>query len=317
MEGQTYAKGEMVDFVADAAYSDGDIIQVPDGRAGVVRGAVASGATGSAEVTRGLIITVPKTTSMVMLISSELFWDHSANKAHLLHGGDRDFFLGTCQKDETSAATTVRVALNVKPVYVVSLADGFATIPIQTAGFPVVHGAGEGVNLQLQAANEAQKVDALSHRSITVTGLAECIGHALICINDNGGATAADTSIGFANATHATDADSITESIFAHYDGNDLKINLESDDGTTEVAATDSTIAFVEGTPHLVQWDFRNLSDIQVYIDGVNALPSSVFKLNAATGPIKALAHMEKTSSTDTYRASVLRLGLTAAQNMV
>lgn len=317
MEAQTYAKGEMIDFTADAAYSDGDIIQMPDGRAGVVRGDVASGDTGSAEVTEGLLVTVPKTLTMVMLPGSELFWDHSANKAHLLHGGDRDFFLGTCQKDAASAATTVRVALNKRPVYAVSIADGFATIPIQTAGFPVVHGAGEGVNLQLQAANEAQKVDALSHRSITVTGLAECIGHALICVNDNGGATAADTNIGFANGTHATDADSITESIFVHLDGNDLNINLESDDGTTEVAATDSTIDFVEGTPFLVQWDFRNLSDIQTYVNGVLALTSSVFKLNAATGPIKALAHMEKTSSTDTYRCSVLRLGLAAAQNML
>lgn len=317
MEGQTYAPGDMVDFTADAAYSDGDIIQVPDGRAGVVRGAVASGSNGSAEVTEGLIVTVPKTTSMVMLISSELFWDHSANKAHLLHGGDRDFFLGTCQKDETSSATTVRVALNKRPRYAVSLADGFATIPIQTAGFPVVHGAGEGVNLQLQAANEAQKIDALSIRSITVAGLAECIGHALICVNDNGGATAADTNIGFANGTHATDADSITEAAFVHLDGNDLNISLASRDGTTTVAITDSTIDFVEGTPFLVQWDFRNLADIQTYVNGVLALPSSVFKLDAAAGPIKALAHMEKTSSTDTYRTSVVRLGLTAAQNML
>jgi hypothetical protein len=46
--------------------------------------------------------------------------------------------------------------------------------------------------------------------------------------------------------------------------------------------------------------DMRNPADIQLYVDGVNVLPSSVFKLDAATGPIGLLAHVEKTSGTAT-----------------
>jgi predicted RecA/RadA family phage recombinase len=308
-------EGESINWTTDAAYVAGDVVQLPDGRAGVVSVDAASGTVVGVYV-RG-VFKVAKTTSMVMLIGSHVYWDHSANKAHLLYVNDRDFELGTVQADAASADTVCYVNLNARPVYNAALSHGYASIPIQTAGFPSVGGGGSGmVNLILQAANEAQKVDALGHRSVSVTGLAESIVDAYICVNDNGGATAADASIGIANGTHATDFDSVTESLLAHFDGNDLKINLESDDGTTEVAATDSTIAFVEGTPFLVQWDCRNLSDIQVYINGVNALPASVFKLNAATGPMKPVAHLEKTAATDVYNISAA-VGIRSAQNMV
>lgn len=314
-EALTYASGDIIEVTADAAYSDGDVIQVRDGRAGIVRGDYASGALMSVEVTEGLIVTVAKTASMVVLPGSRMFWDHSANKAHILHRNDRDFFLGTAIEDVASATTTMKVALNKHPTYAVSLASGFVSVPINTAGFPFVHGTGEGVNLGFSATAEAQKVDALTHRGFAggSTG-AEAIFHALICVNTNGDASAVDINIGLANGTHATDADSITESMFCHIDGNSANINLESDDGTTEVAATDSTVDFTAGTPFLVQFDLRDLTDIQAYIDGVNVLPSSVFKLNAATGPLKVLAHMEKTSDDSPGNVSVLYAGVTTAQ---
>jgi hypothetical protein len=53
-----------------------------------------------------------------------------------------------------------------------------------------------------------------------------------------------------------------------------------------------------------------------VYINGVNALPASVFKLNAATGPMKPVAHLEKTAATDVYNISAA-VGIRSAQNMV
>lgn len=316
-EAVTSQCGEHLTWTADGTYTKGDVIQVPDGRAGVILDDCTVGLSVGVDVTRGAIYTVAKTTSMVMLIGSRLFWDHSANKAHLLYVNDRDFFLGVAVDDGTSAGTTIRVALNVEPVYNAALSHGYASIPIQTAGFPSVGGGGSGmVNLILQAANEAQKVDALGLRAVSVGGLAESIVDCLICVNDNGGATAADASIGIANGTHATDFDSVTESLLVHLDGNDLNINLESDDGTTEVAATDTTIDFVEGTPFLVQFDCRNMSDIQCYVNGVLALTASVFKLNAATGPLKPVAHLEKTAATDVYNFSAA-VGIRSAQNMV
>ena len=316
-EASTVQCGEVINWIADGTYNKGDVIQVPDGRAGIVLQDVTSGNVVAVDVTRGAIYEVAKTTSMVILIGSRLFWDHSANKAHLLYVNDRDFAIGCAQNEDlVGTATTIKVALNVEPVYNASLAHGYASIPIQTAGFPSIGGGGSGmVNLILQAANEAQKVDALGHRAVSAAGLAESIVDMLICVNDNGGATAADANIGISNGTHATDFDSVTQFIGVHLDGNDLKINLASRDGTsTPVAATDTTIAFAEGTPFLVQLDLRNLADVQCYVNGVLALPSSVFDIDAA-GALKPVAHLEKTAATDIYNFSAA-VGIRSAQNM-
>lgn len=303
--------GELIDWTSDAAYSAGDVIQLRDGRAGVVSVDCASGAIVGVWVSG--VFTCAKTTSMVVLIGSRLFWDHSANKAHLLHRNDRDFFLGSAQEDATSAATTVKVALNVKPNYTIGLDSGFVSVPVVTAGINhQIIGMKEGVQLSLDATAEAQKLDALSCRGMTPAAIG--IVDALICVNDGGSTANLDVSIGLANATHATDADSIVESLFVHLDGNNTNINLESDDNTTEVAATDTTVDYTAGTPFLVQFDLRNTSDIQAYIDGVNVLPNSVFKLNAATGPLKCLAHVEKTSNNTLGSVTVLSLGARTAQ---
>lgn len=297
--------GDSVDYTPTAAVVAGQIVQLPDGRAGFAHTAIAAGALGSVQVEG--IVEAEKTTSMVVLNGSELFWDASANKAHLLHRNDADFPIGCAIEDEASAATTVKVDLNRKQAFTATLGNGFVGVPINTAGFPFIDGVGDGVNLGFSATAEAQKVDALSHRGFAVG--TKCIVEALVCVNTNGDASAVDINVGLANATHATDADSITESLFLHIDGASTNIALESDDGTTEVAATDTTVDFTAGTPFLVQWDIRDNTDIQVYVDGVNVLPSSVFKLNAATGPLKLLAHMEKTSDDSPGNVSVLKLG--------
>lgn len=321
--------GEMIDWIADAAYSSGDVIQLRDGRAGVVSVDVASGATVGVYVCG--IFEMAKTASMVVLMGSRLFWDHSANKVHLLHRNDRDFYVGCAQGGgathitsatsagvsgptiaATGAGTTVRVALNVKAANELSLASGFASVPVYTAGINIgTFGAGEGVNLIKDATNEAQKVDALSFRGFSPSALP--IVDALICVNSDSNA-ASDTNIGLASGTHATDADSIAESLFIHLDGGSTNILAESDDGTTEVAATDTTVDYTAGTPFLAQWDCSNSADIQLYIDGVNVLPSSVFKLNAATGPLKLLAYSEKTGTATAGNVSVLSLVARPAQ---
>ncbi len=291
-EATTSSEGCIVQYTVTAAVVAGQVIQLPDGRAGIAVDGYAAGQVGHFHV-KG-IFTVTKTTTMVMLPGSELFWDASADKAHLLFGNDKDFYLGVCHSDALSADTTVKVALNQKPAPTISFADGFASIPINTAGFPMISGAGDSVNMSFSATAEAQKVDALSLRGIAPS--AKGVVHMLICVTTNSDNAAGDMNFGLANATHATDADSITESLFIHMDGASLNINAESDDGTTEVASTDTTVDAVAGTPFLAQWDLRDNTDIQLYIDGVNVLGASVFKLNAATGPMKLLAHMEKTA---------------------
>jgi predicted RecA/RadA family phage recombinase len=302
--------GVSVDYTPTAAMTAGEVRQLPDGRACFAPTAIAAGKLGA--VTVEGVVEVAKTDSMVMLAGSRVFWDHSANKAHLLQVNDEDFYLGIVQEAAASAGTTVKVALNADPRYTISLGDGFASAPVSTAGWPHIIGHAEGVSLIFDLTAEAQKLDALSLRGVdpACNGIAE----ALICINTNGDDAAFDLNVGLANGTHADDADDIAESLFVHIDGASLKINLESDDGTTEVDATDSTVEAVVGTPFLVQWDLADNTDIQVYINGVNVLPASVFKLDAATGPMKLLAHMEKSSNDSPGNVTVMRLGFRASE---
>ena len=300
--------GNSIDWTPTAAVTAGEILQISDGRAGFAPTAIGAGIQGAVQVTG--LATVAKTATMVMLKGSRVWWDHSANAAHLLQVNDKDFFLGTVQEDAASAATTVIVSLNSKPPYTVSLGDGFISVPVLTAAKnQAIIGHREGVSLIIDATAEAQKVDALSIRGVAVD--TPCIAEALICVNDNGGA-ALDVNIGLASATDATSADTIAESLFCHIDGNDLNIFLESDDGSTEVAADDSLADYVVGTPFLVQWDLRDWADVQVYINGVNYLPAVVFDIEAATGPLKCLAHMEKTLDASLGNVTVMRLGIRA-----
>ena len=108
----------------------------------------------------------------------------------------------------------------------------------------------------------------------------------------------ADINVGVANATHASDGDAITESCFIHLDSSgSTNILAESDDGTVEVNATDTTADWAAGTAFHFAFDGRDESDIQLYINGVNKLPATVFDLSAGTGPLKALFHFEKSAN--------------------
>ncbi len=312
VEALNYAEGEAIDWTPTAAVSAGEVIRLPDGRAGYAPTEIAAGDLGAVQVC-GIAI-VAKTASMVMLKGSKVYWDHSASAASLLFGANTaDIFLGTVLETAASAATTVKVLLNREPKYTLALEDGFSSIPIPSiTANPQGHmfAVGNGVNAVFDTAAEAQKWDALSTRGVAVG--TKGILQALVCINTNGDDAAFDLNIGMASGTHATDAGAIAESLFVHVNGNDANIYLESDDGTTEVAETDSTVDFTAGTPFLVQWDLTDNTDIQVYINGVNVLPSSVFNIAAATGPLKLLFHMEKTANDSPANVTVQDLGFIA-----
>ena len=299
--------GVSVDYTPVVAVTAGEVRQLPDGRAGFAPTAIAAAKLGALTVSG--IVEVEKTATMVMLRGSKVYWDASANKAHLLQVNDKDFFLGTVQEAAASAATTVKVAINQQPSYTITLGDGFWNVPVVTAGLMTYAiGHDEGVSLVLDVTAEAQKQDALSNRGIAV--LTPCLVESLICINLNGDAGALDFNCGLANASVADDADSITEALFIHIDGASLNILAESDDGATEVAATDTTVDAVVGTPFLAQWDLSDWEDPQLYINGVNVLPASVFDISGATGPMKLLAHLEKSADATPGNFTVARLSV-------
>jgi hypothetical protein len=141
---------------------------------------------------------------------------------------------------------------------------------------------------------EAQKLDILSKYGWILA--ANAIVEGGFTVVDDGSGAAIDFNIGFGSATHASDADAIATSCFLHLDGNDLNLFAESDDGTTEVAATDTTVNIVLGTPVHFVMDARDPADVQIYVNGVLQLTASVFNINANTATLFLLAHLEKSS---------------------
>lgn len=294
----TYLKdSSTVNIVLTAAVTGGDVIQLPDGRAGVVLGLSganhAIGDTVACQVSG--LHTVAKTASVVLLDGGRAWFDHSANSATYAKANDRDFFLGTIRGDAASAATTVVVDLNVQPCWAIDLLrDPFDSVVVKTAGTPALRYLGGAFSLEFSATAEAQKIDAFSKDKIAAG--VPFIADFAIEVVDGGDAAAMDFNIGVANETHASDADTIAESVFAHLDGASANINCESDDGTTQVAATDSTVDYTAGTRFHFTIDGRDDTNVKLYLNGARVLSGSTFKLDAASGPIGLLAHLEKSS---------------------
>lgn len=286
--------------VPTGGLSAGQIIQLPDGRAGYVEGleALAAGDRASIRV-KGQVI-VPKTASVVLLDGQDVMWDHSANTATFdMPLDDKDFHLGVTVGDVEGADTEFVVDLNVKAKGIIELNEsGFATAVVKTAGDPYARMQGGAWAAGFSATAEAQKMDLLSKRSFPLAS--NWVLEGILEIVETCDADVGDLSLGVANATHASDADAITESVFFHFDlGADLNIDAESDDGTTEVGATDTTIDFAVGTPQHFMLDGRDPSNVKLYINGIERLAATanLGNIAVATGPLKALCHLEKSAN--------------------
>lgn len=288
-------------ITAPAALASGQVLLLPDGRAGYVLGlnAVASGAKCAIQTVGQ--VTIAKTASIVILDGGMVMWDHSANSATIPVMGTAsqlDFYVGRAVGDAASAATSMLVELNASKTsaYINLTSDAFDSVHVRTAGLTDHGMRGGSYECACSLTAEAQKFDLLSVKSFGLTS--NWIFEALVEVVANADADVGDLNVGVANDTHASDCDSITESMFAHFDmGADLNLDAESDDGTTEVAATDTTVDWAVGTPVHIAIDGRTPSDCQLYINGVNRLPASVFTFAAATGPLKALFHLEKSAN--------------------
>ena len=308
------ANANTLDVAAPAAVVAGThpVFQAPDGRAGVTAKSLATASGDPLALQTAGQFTVAKTTSVVILDGAPLWLDRSANTATPLQAvAGADFYLGVAVGDAASADTTVVADLNVQPAYTIDiLRDPMDEVLVGDATLKV-HG-GTAV-LALIATSEAEKADMLSKHSIPVLESGDVIPFIVEGRMAGYGASdnTVDINVGIANATHATNAETITEAVFLHLDEvADLNIFVHSDDGTTEVALTDTTINYVEDTYFDFALDCRDLDDIQIYINGVLILPDTVFALADATGPIKLLAHIEKTTGTATGEVRVSKLAV-------
>ena len=284
-----------------AAAAAGEIYQMPDGFAGVLAGAAAPVAGDKRTFEDGCdIYTLTKSTGHVILDGDEAWWDHSANAiiSKPAEPGDRDFCAGTIHGgDAASGDTTCKVALNRKARHIITLqGHGFRHVPVLTAGTPELKMVGGSARAAFSATAEAQKLDLLSHRSFAIGS--NWILDAIVEVVTDCDADVGDLNIGVASGTHASDANSIAESCFVHLDlGADNDIDAESDDGTNEVAATDTTINWADDTPFRLVIDGRDPSDIQIYINGALVLSGTTFNISDGSGPLRARFHLEKSSN--------------------
>lgn len=307
------ANANALDVTAPEALDAGEILQLPDGRAGVTAGLAGVSSGDPATMITSGQFTVTKTSGVVILDGGKVYWDRSANAATPLQaatGGD--FLLGVAVGDAASTDTTVVVDLNKEPRYTIDMKrDPGLSVPVLTAGTPYLFNRGASLVAGFSATAEAQKLDWLSVHSVPVT--IPMILEAIFAVNVTADADVADLSIGLANGTHASDADSITESVLFHADlGADLNLDAESDDGTTEVAATDTTVDLVAFTPVEVWIDARDLTNCKFYVNGVEVLAATanLGDIQLATGPLKALFHLEKTANDSLAEVQVSHLAI-------
>lgn len=296
-------------YQADGTVTPYEVRQGPTGLAEVFDAATAV-TSGNYPLysTRGQF-KIAKTSGVVILKGGRVYWDHSANTATYKKVNDRDFYLGRAAEDAGGSGASVEVLLNEDPPYDLDLLrDPYVTAPIGTqalGGFLPPQRNGGSLRFALSATNEAQKVDAISKDGFSKD--ANAIIELIVNVVANGAAGAQDVSIGIADDTHATDADSIVNSAFIHLNGGDLNIYAESDDGLTEVVATDTTIDYAVGTPFHVWLDMRNPADVQFYVNAALVLDSATFNVNGSSPTWKLLVHTEKTATADTFSFDIDR----------
>lgn len=312
------ANANAYDITAPAALASGQVLQLPDGRAAVKAGLAAAASGDSATLQTAGQFTVAKTSGVVILDGGEVMWDHSENSATIpLYGTSKDFYLGRAVGDAASADTTMVVELNAPKdsAYITLQNDSFASALVNTAGTLFAGMAGGGYSVQFSATAEAQKADLLSDKAFAKDS--NWIFEAVVNVITAADADVVDVSIGVANATHASDADSITESAFFHLDSNgSTNILAESDDGTTEVAATDTTVDWTAGTAFHLMLDGRDSENVKYYVNGAEVLAATanLGDIDDATGPLKALFHVEKTANDSLFsiRVNKMEVRLTA-----
>ena len=302
--------GNEVHVTAGAAVAVGEVWQLKDGRAAAYKDtAAATLGTRTKWSTEGQY-TLTKATGVVLLDGGRAYWDHSANNVTYRKVNDRDFYLGRVVGDAASGDTSVAVNLNVDPPYDIDVSrDPCLSV---LAGTPAAGGFGYPVRrggcfvLELTSTNEAQKVDLLSRDGFDLAANA-IVEFAFVVENDGSNATQ-DFTIGVASGTHATDFQSVTSFVAVSTVGNSTNINVQSDDNVTDVAPTDSTADYTEGTAvanRVECWlDFRAPADVQVYVNGALVLSGSTFTAGTS-GTHYLIAHLEKTSSTDVYKVAV------------
>lgn len=294
---------------APAALASGDLIQLPDGRAAVMQGLKTCATGDDISVATEGIYSVTKSTGIVLLAGQRVFFSRATNAATFNRYASRAFYAGVVTKDAASADTTVEIDLNAIPPAVADLNTGRWDTALVNAATHTRQASGNVRVFDLIATNEAEKSDALGALGVRVDE--GPIFEATVAIFDIGATNSVDINFGLATGTNATDFDSTTAHAAFHLDGNALTILAQSKDGVNNVAATSTTVSAVDDTYAFYQIDARNPASVKFYINGVQVLPATTFRLDGvSTSQVFPIVHLEKTSSTTTCQVRVEDLRL-------
>lgn len=311
---------EPLRLTAAAAVAAAELRQLANGRPGYYRGNYGISSGNSASFWTAGQATCVKPAGVVFLDGGPAYWDRSERKVTYKAVGDRDFPIGSFVGDAASADETCSVNFDILPSYLIdSRVDSFHSIPIGTHvaggfGYPVRLGGSHLLTLDTQ--NQAQKIDLFSIAKFSLAS--NPIVEFAIRVLDNGTGATPLFHCGVAPATHATDIDAVSEIVLLQVTGNDTNNYLQSDDGTTEITATDTTTDYTEGYESSVQetwWmDFRDPADVQIYRNGVLQLPSTVFDVSDISSELRLIAHLVKTASTSPAQVAVDYLRVRTAE---
>ena len=290
-----------VQFTAAAALASGQLCTLPDGRVGVIAGlkAVESGDPAAAR-TNG-VHTVAKASGVAMLAGQRAFFVPASNVVSYEAAGR--IYAGIVTKDATMAQTTVDVDLNAYHRPQIDFPDGrqntWDTTAILGLGTVITFDAPPYAILAFDAVAEAAKAVLLAGQSIALASKPRM--EASLAVYGIGDNAALDINVGLASGSHDTDFETVAEFVAIHFDSPGLSILAHSDDGTTDVAAVDSTLDAVDDTFFHLMIDASDLSACKVYIHGVRILDGTTgadttLTLAAATGPLFPIVHLEKTS---------------------
>jgi hypothetical protein len=294
MPDATFAReAQTAQVTVENAANANELREGPAGRAEYLQGSSAAIAGQNYNYKDIDKIVITKPTGMSFLNGGRVWWDRTNRRAHFKRSGNRDSYLGTSVGDAAADATSMTVDLNKQPYYHIDLLNPDWT-KANTDGLGVTELRGGAVQLAFDAVAEVAMASIIGTIPFDVAG--NPILEGKIIIVDNGDNAALDVDFGLASGSHGADFETIAEFVAFHIDGNTLDIKAHSDDTATDVTIVDTTLNFVEGTAFEFWIDCRDRDNCKLYVDGVRVLPSTAFKLTAATGPLFPICLMEKTS---------------------
>ncbi len=193
---------------------------------------------------------------------------------------------------------------------------GSPWIKVETLGLGVIESAEANGVLKLVFDAVAEAATAALYQTAKSFDIDQApIFECRLAIFDIGDDVALDINFGLADATHATDFDSVPVAAVFHLNGNDLSVFCESDDGTNETVATDTTIDLVDDTYANFRIDVTDKADVKFYINGARVLAGTTFDISAYTGLLMPIVHVEKSSNNTTADVRVDRIRVQAGRN--